>query len=907
MTKTKRSTGKSAPGRRRAAKLTRRSAGSRPVTGRTARSKPGRDVIRRKWKSDPERLIRTLKAVSASNQAMMRAQDEAGFMKAVCRIIVECCGRTMVWIGIAENDPAKTVRPVGYSGFEAGYLDTLHITWADNERGRGPTGTAIRTGRPCVCRDMQTDPRFRPWREEAEKRGYSSSIALPFSAGGEVNGAIMIYSRKADDFPEEEVALLSELASDLGYGLHALRLRVARDRLLAEGEEHRRLAQQFADEMSAVFGSMSEAVLVYDSAGRILRANAAAVRLIGFDPANLSATEIAAQLSTRHFDGRRLDPSDLPTVMASAAPLLRGNRSAGAVTVMHDISEQTKLEERLLRSRDELESQVRQRTGELELANAYNRSLFEAGIDPLVTITPDGKIGDANRATELVTGFSREELLGRDFSSLFTDEEKARTGYRRAFDEGKVRDYELEIRHRDGRLTPVLYNASVFTDERRKVKGVIAAARDITRRRQAEAQARRNLRRVEVTAEISHLLVEAGPDYRPALPRIAEAVADILGEECRIHLPTEDGRLPPAAVHRTAADDAGRSKEGSAGLADVLIQQVFQTRQPLILPARPPEGAPGDGIRGHAAFHDKPFPSSLLAVPLLLQDTALGVLTAARYTSETPYAPADLTLLQTVADRLTLAIANANLFADLKNALAEEQKTRVQLIRTEKLAAMGRVLGSVAHELNNPLQTIKNCLYLLKQETPAGGIVREYIDMASSETNRLVHLVAQLRELYRPHSEKNMQRHDLGVILRDVHSLLIPQLQSGKVEWKEADGPRGCAVRCDKERIQQVFINLAVNAIEAMQPDGGALTVGLTLSEDSFRVGAVFKDTGPGVNPDLIHNLFDPFITTKPSGLGLGLSICYEIAQKHGGSIAVENPPGGGAVFTLWLPLEADA
>jgi signal transduction histidine kinase len=218
------------------------------------------------------------------------------------------------------------------------------------------------------------------------------------------------------------------------------------------------------------------------------------------------------------------------------------------------------------------------------------------------------------------------------------------------------------------------------------------------------------------------------------------------------------------------------------------------------------------------------------------------------------------------------------------------------------------VLGSVAHELNNPLQTIKNCLYLVKQEAPADPSIREYIDMASSETSRLVHLVAQLRELYRPHSEKAMQRHDLGAVLRDVRALLAPQLESAGVEWTDLEnGLPGAAVRCDRERIQQVFINLATNAIEAMQPGGGVLRAGLALSADSLHVGAVFRDTGPGVDPELMQHLFDPFTTTKPSGLGLGLSICYEIAQKHGGSISVENPPDGGAVFTFWLPLEAEA
>ncbi len=134
--------------------------------------------------------------------------------------------------------------------------------------------------------------------------------------------------------------------------------------------------------------------------------------------------------------------------------------------------------------RDTLE---RRRTEQaLRRANDYNRSLLEASLDPLVTISPDGKITDVNKATELVTGLTRQELVGTDFSDYFTNPQKARAGYQQVFREGWVQDYELEVRHRDGHLTPVVYNASLYRDEAGKVTGVFAAARDITERKRAE-------------------------------------------------------------------------------------------------------------------------------------------------------------------------------------------------------------------------------------------------------------------------------------------------------------------------------------------------------------------------------------------------------------------------------------
>ena len=123
---------------------------------------------------------------------------------------------------------------------------------------------------------------------------------------------------------------------------------------------------------------------------------------------------------------------------------------------------------------------------ELRIAIRYNRNLIEASLDPLVTIGPSGKISDVNVATEKITGFSRKELIGKNFSDYFTDPEQANNGYKQAFQNGSVRDYPLEIKSRDGQTTPVLYNAAVYYAENNEAVGLIAAARDITDQKEAE-------------------------------------------------------------------------------------------------------------------------------------------------------------------------------------------------------------------------------------------------------------------------------------------------------------------------------------------------------------------------------------------------------------------------------------
>ena len=345
------------------------------------------------------RLNRTLAAHSASDQALIRATDESSYLAEVCRIVVEDCGHAMVWIGYKEDDDDKSVRPVASAGFEEGYLGTLKITWADGERGRGPTGTAVRTGRPSSCRNMLTDPAFAPWRDEALRRGYASSVAVPLLQNGTAFGAITIYSSEPDPFSDDEVKLLADLSRRSRAGHHHA---------------------PFADR------------------------------------------SCRGRKGARDPPGRRAAVDRGTAGHERGTPVTdRGTRSprAGA----------TEQNEELRASR-------------------YNRTLIEASLDPLVTIGLDGTITDVNEATVKITGYSREELIGTDFSDYFTDPESARSGYREVFTNGSVTDYPLTIRARDGRLTDVLYNATVYRDQEGKVLGVFAAARDITAIKELEEQ-----------------------------------------------------------------------------------------------------------------------------------------------------------------------------------------------------------------------------------------------------------------------------------------------------------------------------------------------------------------------------------------------------------------------------------
>jgi PAS domain S-box-containing protein len=252
-----------------------------------------RDITERKKRErELHRLNRTYRALSNSSQAMMRATSESQFMNDVCDIIREDCQYTMVWIGFADDDRDKTVRPVMYSGFEEGYLEKLKVTWADTERGQGPTGSCIRAGRPSICGNMLDDPKFLPWRDEAMKRGYASSIALPLHVHGEVFGALTIYSRERDGFSADEVLLLTELADDLACGITALRLRTSHARMEEEIRRSRDVLEQKVIERTqeltrseerfrTTLDNLMEGCMIVDCAWTYLYVNEAIARQMG--------------------------------------------------------------------------------------------------------------------------------------------------------------------------------------------------------------------------------------------------------------------------------------------------------------------------------------------------------------------------------------------------------------------------------------------------------------------------------------------------------------------------------------------------------------------------------------------------------------------------------------------------
>jgi PAS domain S-box-containing protein len=187
-------------------------------------------TARKRAEESLHRSNRRLRMLGDCNQALVRITDEIELLTTICAITVQEGGYRMAWVGYAEHEGPKTVRPVAHAGLEDDSLQSTSITWADDEWGRAPIGTAIRTGNPCLVQNIASDSRFAPWCAEAAKRGYAAVCALPLMAGDRIFGALSIYSSVPDAFDTDEAALLGELAGNLAFGVAALRTRIERER-----------------------------------------------------------------------------------------------------------------------------------------------------------------------------------------------------------------------------------------------------------------------------------------------------------------------------------------------------------------------------------------------------------------------------------------------------------------------------------------------------------------------------------------------------------------------------------------------------------------------------------------------------------------------------------------------------
>ncbi len=534
------------------------------------------------------RLNRTLRALSNSSQALMHATEESAYLQEVCRIVVQDCGHAMVWIGCAEQDEGKSVRPVAHAGFEEGYLQTLRLTWGDTERGRGPTGTAIRTGQPTLCRNMLTDPSFAPWREQALQRGYASSIVLPLLAEGKAFGALTIYSREPDPFAPDEVRLLMELAVDLAHGITTLRLRAAHARAeqaVRENEQRLRLALEGGKMGRWEWDVRNDSTFWDERVYELLGLNPAGptssqVFFRVIDGRDRSAVQQLVEKSLAGGEDYRAEfrvsraHGETPWLV-SQGKVIRDEQGQAVrmMGVMYDITQRKQMEADLRRLNDQLEEEVQAQTEELRdtvdrlqdevarrvLAEGKLRrrsqmleAFFQHTITPLAFLDKYFNFVRVNAAYAQADAKDPQYFIGKNHFALYPHdgnraifEQVVQTkqpyfAYAKPF---TYPDAPQRVTYWDWQLTPLL-------DERGDVQFLVLNLEDVTKQQIAFQELKQRARQLQkLTLELS----QAEDRERK---RLAQILHDDLQQQlaaAKFHLSLLGHRIPKDKAFREAA------------------------------------------------------------------------------------------------------------------------------------------------------------------------------------------------------------------------------------------------------------------------------------------------------------------------------------------------------------------
>jgi len=512
-------------------------------------------------------------------------------------------------------------------------------------------------------------------------------------------------------------------------------------------------------------------------------------------------------------------------------PFENADGSVSKLSIYRDITESKKQAQRLQASQEDF------------------RNLFEHMATGIFISSKEGKFLNANRALLDMLGYdSKEEFLSIDLpQDLYVRPEDRRKFQEMMERDGRVIDYEVEFKRKDGRTIPILLTGHARYDQQGNIVGYEGLNVDLSRRKLMEKELRE-------AYDFMNKIVQSSPNSITA--------TDMKGN---------------ILIWNQAAEETIGYKADEV-IGKMNIRKIY------------PEGV-ARKVMQLLKSEEHDGAGRLRSYPMVYVrrdgEVIEGNLSAA-----------------IIYDANGKEIASVGSFVDLRDRLEMERalrNTQEQLLQSEKLAAMGRLTSQIAHELNNPLYGIMNTLELLKTEIPPENRRRKILEMALSETIRLSDLLRKMLSFSKPDQEER-QPVDINSVIDEILLLHEKQLKENDINIVTSFGQDMGLVNASKNQLRQVFLNMVANARDAM-PDGGTLTV--VTGADSAEVTVEIKDNGTGIREEHIDKIFDSFFTTKGEvkGVGLGLSVCYGFIKDHGGDIKVKSQVGSGTTFTITLPV----
>ncbi len=672
-------------------------------------------------------------------------------------------------------------------------------------------------------------------------------------------------------FENEEVRYLVNVANLLG-------LMAQNVALVESATENRR---QWLD----TFDSIDDLILVHALDGRILRVNRALTARLGVEPPALVGRDVREVLGQNGREwtrcpycegvagkGEEFDTTFGGHFLATDSALT--DSAGGRLGTIHILKDVT------LRRRAE---------------NKY-RTLFEKVQEGVFISTPDGRFIDFNDAFMRILGYeSHDELLREDISAhLYVNAADRERRQRLLNDYGEVVDFEFQFRRRDGEIRTARESSFATRDETGAIVAYQGFLLDVTEHKQAEWDIRRRNRALLALNGIGELLNQSAAleeGLAAALLKITELFsADVASV---YFLDEGSGVLKRAAAVGYRSERADREQQVLVSAS--LIEQIRQAHATVLSGALP--GLP-ESLR---ELHRTEDVQVSQVVVLWAKDRIMGVLVVGCRDVRV-FSTADLNLLFAIGNQIATTIDKSLLLEKTREAYETLRRTQEQLLQSEKMAAVGQLISGVAHELNNPLTAILGYSQLLRSEDNVQPRGLDYLEKLYKQAQRTHHVVQNLLSFARQHKPQRASVQ-LNQILEETLVLREYDLKLNNIVVHRAFDSNLPATSGDFHQLEQVFLNILNNAVDAIHEKGGPGEIWIRTEIADARLRVEITDSGPGVSH--AHRIFDPFYTTKPvgKGTGLGLSICYGIVKEHGGEIQVRNSPPRGATFIITLPL----
>ena len=804
--------------------------------------------------------LQRLTLLTAANTQTLSTNQ---LLQSILKDVVEDIGATHGLVRLLDSEAGKPRLVVQASvGFNETYLKRNSAVLAEENWPK---------------RVLQNDyqiVRFSDEPDEQERRrmaesGVQEIIALPLKGKEGTLGILAVGTRTEMRYEADEIAYLTNIANFLGLTLQNVRLFEQVDSVHRQWEY--------------TFDSIGDPILVHDQQYRIVRLNQRLRHMTGRDAAAHAGRSVCDL-----FTQKNLEYKDCPYCEGRAGegddpdPWLPGyflasnskftdptGKVLGTVHVLKDITDRKRAEEKY-------------------------RTLVSNVQEGVFISTPPGRFLDFNDAFLRICGYpTRDSLMAVDIPSLYVNPQDRERLKKLLEDHGSVADFEFELKTRDGEVRTVMESSIAVREQSGAVTAYQGFLLDITERKRAEQEIRRRNRELLVLNSISKTLTES-MDLTDSIHRTLRQIVELFSlDASSLYLFDDTGEN----LRRVAA--VGHKSEYARGFPPSKVpQELIHHIKAVHATFLSAQGLPLPQI-----FRDAQRKEQIVAAYVVIlwsKDRIMGALVVGSRTAR-EFSPSDVNLLIAVGSQTSNAIERSLLYEQTRQAYDDLRKTQEQLLHSEKMAAVGQLISGVAHELNNPLTAILGYSQLLGSSGQMNAQAVEYSEKLYKQAQRTHRIVQNLLSFSRQHKPERMPV-SLNKIVEDTLALRDYDLRVHNIRVHLDLSPDLPITAADPHQLQQVFLNLVNNAVDAILENSQDGDLWVTTGGGEQKLFVEFTDSGKGVKDPT--RVFDPFYTTKPvgKGTGLGLSICYGIVTEHGGSIRVKNVPPRGASFRIEIP-----